>query len=125
MYSCGRKDNFPEAGRKADVIDVAEGRSPVSDRASEQDTTGGLERGMCLKGQLGNLREPAVSMHISGRTPGEQSSRRRCGAFAYRRTKTESRRGIAGPAASEALRDGRLAVLADHITEDPESIWGW
>ena len=49
-------DKLPEAGRKADVMDVAEGRSPASAIASKQDTTGILERGMYLKGQLGNLR---------------------------------------------------------------------
>jgi hypothetical protein len=28
MFGCGREDNFHEAGRKADVIDVSEGSSP-------------------------------------------------------------------------------------------------
>jgi FKBP-type peptidyl-prolyl cis-trans isomerase len=59
MYSCG--NNFPEAGRKADVIDEAEGSSPKHDKASERDATGVLEQGTHLKGQLGNLREPTVS----------------------------------------------------------------
>ena len=55
MYSCGLKDNFSEAGRKADAIDEAEGSSPEHAMASVQDTTGVWERGTHLKGQLGNL----------------------------------------------------------------------
>ena len=120
MYGCGRKDNFLEAGRKADVIDVSEGSSPGSEMASYRDTTGVLERGMCLKGELGNLREPAVSMQSSGREEGDRKNKspwRRNGAFAHRRRKTESRHGISGPAASEALRDGLTAVLVEHSTD--------
>ncbi len=45
------------------MIDEAEGRSPASIKASEQDTTGVWERGTHLKGQLGNLRGPEVSMY--------------------------------------------------------------
>jgi hypothetical protein len=36
-----------------------------------------------------------------------------------------AKHGIAAPAISEVLRDGRQAVLADHITDGPESIRGW
>jgi hypothetical protein len=73
MYSCG--NNFHEAGRKADVIDEAEGHSPASAKASKQDTTGVWERGTHLKGRLGNLREPDVSMHKSGREEGDRKNK--------------------------------------------------
>lgn len=73
------------------MVDEAEGSSPASVMASKQDTTGVWERGTQLKGQLGNLRGPAVSMHNAGGTPGEQSPRRRVGL-----SHTDERRQKAG-----------------------------
>ncbi len=52
----------PEQRSQSRRIDPAEGSSPRSVMASKRDTTGILEQGMHTKGQLGNLREPDVSM---------------------------------------------------------------
>jgi len=59
---------------------------------------------------------------MAGRTPAEQSPRRRQHAHYCRRAKPESKHGIAAPPTSEVLRDGRQAVLADHSTDGHDSI---
>jgi len=53
---------YEAEGGKADAIQRVEGSSPGHAMASVQDTTGVRERGMYLRGQLGNLGEPFVSL---------------------------------------------------------------
>jgi len=56
------------SGRKAAILN-AKSRLKSPGMASVQDTTGVLDRGMCSRGQPGNLREPDVSLQNTvGRT---------------------------------------------------------
>lgn len=43
-------------------MDDVEGSSPEGDKASQRDTAGIRDRGMCIEGQLTNLGEPTVSL---------------------------------------------------------------
>ena len=51
MYSGGPLiEDKPAVRVKADVLDYAEGSSPGCAMASDRDTTGVLDQGMCSKG---------------------------------------------------------------------------
>lgn len=55
-------------------MEALEGNSPACEMASVGGTTGVLDRGMCVEGQLTNLGEPPVSLDKA--KPEEQGYRR-------------------------------------------------
>lgn len=127
MYSCGPFGySQTEVWEKADSLQCGEGSNPVCGMASEQDSTGVLERGMCSQGQLGNLGEPRTSLSITGnegQTGPKIIAWRRWGRFLHHRRadsgvrKSGSSKVPGSESESEATRDGGGAVLADHITD--------
>ena len=125
MYNRGQEDNLSRrsGGGKADSVERLEGNSPGHARASAQDTTGVREGGMYLRGQLGNLGEPTVSLRdeetwVMVERRDRHTDRKGGDGFLHLRLRGphSNKQGIGGRATSEGIREGLLAVVAEHST---------